>query len=144
MSVCLYVYPPYFPWYGTDRIENYASNNSSIVASVFITAIKFLQSRCPAAMGGFLSSRYLATIRGFLTSRCLPTKRVIHRHTHRQQRDLISILCFFRVRKVGLWDDLAFCMCIHCPLTTFECLNQYLWDSVCISWHLSPSQRRTS
>jgi hypothetical protein len=25
----------------------------------------------------------------------------IHRHTHRQQRDLISLLYFFKIRKVG-------------------------------------------
>jgi hypothetical protein len=25
----------------------------------------------------------------------------IHRHTHRQQRDLISLLYFFKMRKVG-------------------------------------------
>jgi hypothetical protein len=30
------------------------------------------------------------------------------------------------------------------PQITFECLNQSLWNLVCISWQLSPSQRRTS
>jgi hypothetical protein len=29
------------------------------------------------------------------------------------------------------------------PLT-FEWRNQSLWNLVCVSWHLSPSQRRTS
>jgi hypothetical protein len=36
------------------------------------------------------------------SSRCLATIRGIHRHTHRQQRDLISLLYFFKIRKVGL------------------------------------------
>jgi hypothetical protein len=30
------------------------------------------------------------------------------------------------------------------PPSTFECLNQSLWNLVCVSWHLSPSQRLTS
>jgi hypothetical protein len=49
----------YFPRYDTGHIENDASNNSSIVTCVSVTAVTFLPSRC------------LATIRG------------IHRHTHR-------------------------------------------------------------
>jgi hypothetical protein len=32
----------YFPWYDTGHIENEASNNSSVVASVFVTAVTFL------------------------------------------------------------------------------------------------------
>jgi hypothetical protein len=73
----------YFPWYDTGHIENDASNNSSIVACVFVTEVTFLPSRC------------LATIRGFLPSRCLAT---IWRNTqtHTQQRDLISVFYFFQ------------------------------------------------
>jgi hypothetical protein len=52
----------YFPWYDTGHIENDASNNSSIVAGVFVTAVTFLPSRCPATIRGFLPTRYLATI----------------------------------------------------------------------------------
>jgi hypothetical protein len=33
---------PAFLWYDTDRIENDASNKSSIFASVFVVAVKFL------------------------------------------------------------------------------------------------------
>jgi hypothetical protein len=44
----------YFPWYDTDRIENDVSNNSSIVACVFVAAATFLPSRCLATTGGFL------------------------------------------------------------------------------------------
>jgi hypothetical protein len=96
----------YFPWYDTGHIENEASNNSPIVACVFVTAVTFLPSRCLATIGRFLPSRCLATISGFLPIRCLATIRElvlsrylatirgIHRHTHRQQRDLISLLLF--------------------------------------------------
>jgi hypothetical protein len=41
----------YFPWYDANRIEN-VSNNSSIVACVFVTAETFLPSRCLATIGG--------------------------------------------------------------------------------------------
>jgi hypothetical protein len=34
------------------------------------------------------------------------------------------------------------CVCVS-PLSTFEWLNQSLWNLVCISWHLSQSQRDT-
>jgi hypothetical protein len=44
----------YFPWYDTDHIENDVSNNSSIVACVFVTAVTFLPSRFLAMIGGFL------------------------------------------------------------------------------------------
>jgi hypothetical protein len=41
----------YFPLYDMDRIENDASNNSSIVACVFDAAVTFLLSRCLATIG---------------------------------------------------------------------------------------------
>jgi hypothetical protein len=72
----------YFPIYDTGHIENDASNNSSIVACVFVTAVTFLPSRC------------LAPLRGFLPSRCLATIVEIHRHTYGEQRDLIGLLYF--------------------------------------------------
>jgi hypothetical protein len=56
----------YFPWYGTGHIEN-ASDNSSIVACVFVTTVTFLPNRCLATMRGFLPSRCLATIDGIHT-----------------------------------------------------------------------------
>jgi hypothetical protein len=65
----------YFPWYDTGHIENDASNNSSIVACVFVTAVTFLPSRCLATIRGFLPSRCLTTLRGFLPGRCLATIR---------------------------------------------------------------------
>jgi hypothetical protein len=43
----------YFPWYDTDHIENDASNNSSIVARVFLTLVPFLTSRCLAMIGEY-------------------------------------------------------------------------------------------
>jgi hypothetical protein len=45
----------YFPWIDTGHIENDASNNSSIVACVFVTAVTLLPSRCLATMGYTLS-----------------------------------------------------------------------------------------
>jgi hypothetical protein len=62
----------YFPWYDTGHTENDASNNSSIVACLFVTTVTFLPSSCLVTIGGFLTSRCLATIGG------------IHRHTHTQ------------------------------------------------------------
>jgi hypothetical protein len=41
----------YFPLYDTGHIENYASNISSIVACVFVTAVTFLPSCCLATIG---------------------------------------------------------------------------------------------
>jgi hypothetical protein len=63
---------------------------------------------------------------------------------HRQHGDRMSLL-----RKVGLWNHLAVCQCVCVtvclsPPMKFECLNQSLRNLVCISWHLSPSQRCTS
>jgi hypothetical protein len=42
----------YFTWYDTGHIDNDASNGSSIVACVFVTAVTFLQSRCRATIAG--------------------------------------------------------------------------------------------
>jgi hypothetical protein len=88
----------HFPWYDTDHIKNDASKNSSIVAYVFVTAETFLPSRC------------LATIKGFFTEPLPSNDKVIfieplpsnnrgdtQTHTHRQQRDLIGILYFFKI-----------------------------------------------
>jgi hypothetical protein len=43
---------PTFVWYDTGHIENNESNNSYIVACVFVTAVKFLPSRCLATIRG--------------------------------------------------------------------------------------------
>jgi hypothetical protein len=50
----------YSPWYDMDRIENDVSNNTFIVARVFVTAAKFLPSRCLATIGGFLPNQAFA------------------------------------------------------------------------------------
>jgi hypothetical protein len=47
----------YFPSYDTGHTENDMSNNSSIVACVFDTAVTFIPSRCLATIGGFLPNR---------------------------------------------------------------------------------------
>jgi hypothetical protein len=59
----------YFPWYDTGHIEIDESNNSPIVACIFVTAGTFLPSRCLATIGGFLPSRCLAMIRGHTHTR---------------------------------------------------------------------------
>jgi hypothetical protein len=43
----------FFHTYGMDPIEEYASNNSSIVAFVTVTASQFLPSRCLAPLRGY-------------------------------------------------------------------------------------------
>jgi hypothetical protein len=43
----------YFPSYDTGHIENDASDNSSIAACVFVTAVTFLPGRCLATIGGY-------------------------------------------------------------------------------------------
>jgi hypothetical protein len=55
-----------------------------------------LPIRCLATIRGFLLIRCLETIKGFLPSRCLATLGEIRKHTHRQQRDLISPLLFLQ------------------------------------------------
>jgi hypothetical protein len=49
----------------------------------------------------------------------------------------------FEKLKVGLCDNFSVCVSLN-PRIKFECLNQSLWNSVCISWHRSSSQWRTS
>jgi hypothetical protein len=43
----------YFPGYDTGHLKNKASNNSPIVACVFVTAVTFLPTRCLATIGGY-------------------------------------------------------------------------------------------
>jgi hypothetical protein len=45
------------------------------------------------------------------------------------------------IPKVDLCDLRLVCVS---PLSTFQCLNQYVWKLLCTSWQLSPYQRRTS
>jgi hypothetical protein len=46
--------------------------------------------------------------------------------------------------KVDMSSPCCLCACVSPPPSTSECLNQSLWNMGCISWYLSPSQRRTS
>jgi hypothetical protein len=106
----------YFPWYNTSHIENDASNNSSVVACVFVIAVTFLPSRCLATIMGFLPSRCLVTIRWSLPSSCLATIGGIHRHrhTHTQKRDLMSLLYFFQNKESRLrrtWIEVSIITC---------------------------------
>jgi hypothetical protein len=108
------------------HIENNTSNNSSIAACVFVTAVtflpnrylatiggflpsrclatikRFLPSHCLAMIGEFLTSRWLATISGLLPSRCLATMGG-YTDTHRQATTWSHkpTFIFFKIRKVG-------------------------------------------
>jgi hypothetical protein len=55
--------------------------------------------------------------------------------------NLLSL--FWKNERTLLQCPSSLCVCESTPIN-FECLNQYLWNLVCISRHLSPSQRRTS
>jgi hypothetical protein len=55
--------------------------------------------------------------------------------------EVFYFLAYFS--KVGLCDLHAVCVFVYPPMLTFECLNQSLWNLICISWHLSPSQQHT-
>lgn len=57
---------------------------------------------------------------------------------------LFSLIPYSEKKWGGLWNHLAVFVCVCLPLPTSECLNQYLLNLACISWHLSPSERRTS
>jgi hypothetical protein len=70
----------YFPWYDTGHIENDASNNSSLLACVFVTAV---------TIGGILPCRCLATINGFLPSHCLATTGKTHTDTQTDGREFL-------------------------------------------------------
>jgi hypothetical protein len=39
---------------------------------------------------------------------------------------------------------LSVCVSAYPPLPTFELMNRSSWNLVCVSWHLTPSQRRSS
>jgi hypothetical protein len=69
----------YFPWYDTDHIEN-ESNNSSIVAYVFVTAVTFLPSRCLATIGGYVDT---------------------YTHTQAATSSYKPTFVFFKISKVG-------------------------------------------
>jgi hypothetical protein len=103
----------YFPWYDTGHIENDASKNYSIVACLFVTAATFLPSRCLATIRGYtcihtdwwekffnnaieMGSGVVIYVPSFIKIgsgiQKLKGGGGIHRHTHRQQRDLIRLL----------------------------------------------------
>jgi hypothetical protein len=51
------------------------------------------------------------------------------------------LICF---PKVGLCNLHPVCVSVYPPPICFEWRNQSLRNLICISWHLSPSQRRSS
>jgi hypothetical protein len=81
------------------HIENDTSNNSSIVACVFVTAVRFLPSRCLATIGFFFyrTEPLPSNDKGIFFTKPLSSndRGDTQTHAHRQQRDLISLLYFF-------------------------------------------------
>jgi hypothetical protein len=57
---------------------------------------------------------------------------------------ILVYFSYFEKIKVGVWYHLALYIRVTPPHINFEFQKQSLWNLVCISWHLSPSQRRTS
>jgi hypothetical protein len=115
--------------YDTGHIENDASNNSSIFACVFVTAVTFLRSRCLVTIGETITEPSSSNDKGIFTELLPSNDRGIcikpwpskdkgnfteplpssdkgdtqtHTYTHRQQRDLISLLSFFQNKESKL------------------------------------------
>jgi hypothetical protein len=53
---------------------------------------------------------------------------------------ILTFFPYFEKMKVGLCDLHAVCVSVNPASVNFECLNQFLWNFVCILYHLSPSQ----
>jgi hypothetical protein len=74
--------------------------------------------------------------------------------THSKVRNQMAITQLFSVLRqhpevidihVPLCVCVCVCVCVRVSaLSTFECVNESLWNLVCISLHLSPSQRHNS
>jgi hypothetical protein len=102
--------------YNTDRVEHDMYNNSSMFVCVFVAAVKCLPSRCLATldgihiethrlMGGIYEVRRwgaMIYIPSFVKC-CSGIQKMIwgDSQIHRQQGDLISLLWFFKIRKLG-------------------------------------------
>jgi hypothetical protein len=84
----------YFPWYDTGYIENDASKYSSTVACVFVSAVTFPQSSCLAMIGFFFTEPLPGNHKGIFAEPLPSNNRRIHKHAHKQKRELISLLCF--------------------------------------------------
>jgi hypothetical protein len=71
---------------------------------VFVNAVTFLPSRCPATIGGLLPGHCLATIGGILPSRCLATIEDTHARARSHTQTATwshKPTLFFQNRKVG-------------------------------------------
>jgi hypothetical protein len=79
-----------------DHIENDASNNSSIVVRIFITAVMVLPSCCLETLGGYAYGHRLMggiyEVHG--RDRCSKVDTV-DPHTHREYGYLISLFLLF-------------------------------------------------
>jgi uncharacterized membrane protein YozB (DUF420 family) len=91
-----------------DRIENNTSNNSSIVACVFVAAVTFLPSRCLARKEGFMKYAVQICSRAMIyiyISSLIKIGSGVQKlirgdlQAHRQQGDLISLFSLFQKKK---------------------------------------------
>jgi hypothetical protein len=93
----------YFPWYDTGHIENDASNNSSIVVCIRYRDNVSIEP-LPSNDRGIFIEPFPSNNKGSFTEP-LPSNdkgRYTDTNTHTtQQRDLINLLYFFKIRKVG-------------------------------------------
>jgi hypothetical protein len=114
--------PPTFLLYDMDRTENDASDNSSIVASVFVAAVTFLLSRCLSTIGEHIQTHRL--VGGIMKYAVgldsgvmiyIPSfmkigsgiQKLIERDTltHRQHGDRIHRLLFFQNKEIRLKEN---------------------------------------
>jgi hypothetical protein len=104
----------YFPWYDTGHIENDASNNSSIVACICYRG-KVSTEPLPSNDWGIFIELLPSKDRGifieplhsngkgtFTEPLPINDRGYTQTHTHRQQRDLISLLYFFQNKESRL------------------------------------------
>jgi hypothetical protein len=98
-------------WYDADRIENDASNNSSIAACVFVAAVTFLPSRCLATDWWEVFMKYavqmgsgaMIYIPSFMKI-CSAIQKLLrgNTQTHRQHGARMNLLSFFQNKESSL------------------------------------------
>jgi hypothetical protein len=75
-------------------------------------------------------------------NKLIPSLSLLERSSCVHSCHILSLLLLFWKNESRLMPSVSLCVC-ESPLTTSKWLNQSLWNLVCISRHLSPSQRCT-
>jgi hypothetical protein len=151
-SVCLYMYPHIVARKRLDKnltATTNTRNNRRVVDALFsmwsVSYQRRVHSLCIPL--SFLGENSVKT---FSRQRKIVVGVVSYvAHVSTETRRLVlprPTFLILKKRKVGGCDHHAVCVSVYLciPLWTFECLDQSLWNFVCISWHLIPSPRRTS